>query len=164
LMCDISHPHEKCGMMDSGWATNQERNYPKQFCQKIAKLAAKAHVAKPKSKPKPAQDVKKWAGKQARQPKEDLVAEFLTIKTFNNATKEELDEIRLDFKGEVRHCGTALIEWEAKIIEVAEDGSDGSRFSGKIGVYRKPEEFVDLAKKCIHPMDAEIKVPDRIAR
>lgn len=176
---------------NSIWATDQERNYPVPFCKKVAKLAAKAHVTPrpkrtprplwvkssapaepkriaphepaPKKRPKVAPAVKKWSGQQSRRSTNDLVPEFKEVIEFRDASQEQVDAIKKDYDGTPRHCGSYVLNGNGKVLNGLDYGDDGSRISGRLGIYRSPEEFVKMAKQCTHPLDEEIKLPDRIA-
>ena len=79
VMCDMSHSHKPWGSLGdgSGWATGPERNYPKLFCRRIAKIAAEHCKVVPRTKEsKEVNRVKIAAGIQPRQIRSDLIAEF----------------------------------------------------------------------------------------
>ena len=192
IMCDKSHTHKEWGRVkesNSIWATDEERNYPWLFCQRIAELAAHAHLNKPSGKrkkitpkqpalskpvvapekagskklPKVAPAVKKWAGQQSRRPAKDLVPEFLEEVRFSGATQAQINAISKDYDGTPRVCGSFVLQCDAKVLSGLEYGEDGLSISGRLGLYRRPQVFVELAKKCTHPLDEEIKLPERIA-
>ena len=166
ILCDKNHKHKPWGIKRAPgacFATAEERNYPVLFCKKIARLAATYLLPLRKKPSSLEQEVKKWAGKQPRRAFNDLISEFRIIKKFGEADTAQLEKVQKASAEEVTQCGTIFVNGPAKILNVWNEGASGSRMCGELGEYWTPEEFVDLAKECIHPMDSEVKVPQRIA-
>ena len=146
VMCDKSHSHKPWGLTkeaNSIWATAPERNYPEMFCKKIATRVVNALLPKV-FRQREAPEIKKWSGTQSRLAQKDLVAEFAAVLDFQNATPAELARLKLDFSGQVRSCGSATIDGDAKLLNVEERGLDGLSIKGRVGVYHTPEAFVEI--------------------
>ena len=139
VLCDKSHSHKPWGQTKTPgtlWATSEERNYPRTFCKRVAKIFAKAFVtAKPKKK-RDATDTQRAemqvrAGKQPRRFHKDLIPEFKEIRNFVGATAKQLKEVELEDVEGQRICGDVTFGNVGKIFDSEpEDGGDGSRFKG----------------------------------
>ena len=172
VMCDHSHTHKPWGLTKTPgtlWATAEERNYPRTFCKRVAKIfqrALKPNKGKKAVKqPKTTLPEKTWAGSQPRRNFNDLVPEFKEVLAFTGATEEQMKMVKQDDAPFPRQCGNRTLSNVGKILDSRpEQGGDGSRHQGTVGVYRTSLEFLDLAMKCTHPFDDEIKVPQRVAQ
>lgn len=179
VMCDKNHTHLPWGMTKipgTLWATADERNYPQEFCDKIAKMYATSHcvlqrkkVESPprgkrhKAQVKP-QLEKQWAGQQPRRGQSDLVQEYKKILVFHGATGAELKKTKEGKGDRIIKCGSIEIKAAGDLLDVVDEGVSGSSYRGTIGVCWTPLEFIEEGKKCVHPMDTEIKVPQRVAQ
>ena len=173
IMCDKSHTHKPWGYTKTPgtlWATAEERNYPRTFCKRIAKIFAKALI-----KPKKARlhseiatdraEEQVRAGKQPRRNFNDLIPEFSNVVNFKGATQKQMDDVKREDLPFPLSCGDASIPYCGKVLHSEpEDGGDGSKHRGTIGIFWTKEEFTELAKKATHPLDQPAKVPKRIAR
>ena len=84
---------------------------------------------------------------------------------FSGATTAQLAAVNKDDPPRQRQCGDKLLSNAGKVFDSEpERGGDGSRNKGTVGVFLTKEEFTKLATSCIHPLDEEIKVPQRIAQ
>ena len=171
VMCDGKHTHKPWGLTKTPgtlWATSQERNYPRAFCKRVAKIFSESLLPKEPKKRKPDTPVvkeRKWAGKQPRREHNDFIAEFKEVLRFKAATLAQLEAAKSEHTPFPHWCGDTKITNVAKVLECEpEDGGDGSRYKGSIGVYWTEDEFIHLAKQRIHPLDEDIKLPQRIAQ
>ena len=96
LLCDGKHTHAQWGALKKpggGFATAEERNYPKLFCNRIARKAARDLGIQKKKKEVSGVESRIGAGIQPRRAHNDLVPEFAQVKTFTGATDEEVAKV-----------------------------------------------------------------------
>ena len=166
IACDEKHTHKPWGFDQNkgGCAIAKERNYPKLFCSRIAALAAKAHLAKPRRKVALDKPEAISAGKQPRRSHSDLIPEFKEIVKFSDATSAQLASLAKPLPGSEKlneptaKIGVRCVPRSSKLIDVDESGSSGS-----IGIWWSKEEFLDQAKALTHPLDRETVVPHHVA-
>ena len=171
VMCDKSHTHKAWGLTKTPgtlWATAQERNYPRTFCKRVAKIFARKLLPKTTNKPRaaaPQAEEKKWAGRQERKSPNNLITEFKEIVEFNAATRQQTKAVESEATNFPMWCGDKQVGNIAKVLECdPEDGGDGSRYKGSIGIYWTKNEFIEVAKQRRHPLDEDIRVPQRLAQ
>ena len=91
--------------------------------------------------------------------------EFKEILAFAEGTEKQLKSVDDEDHVGPRICGNIILKNVAKIFDSEpEQGGDGSRYKGKVGLFWTKDEFTALAREATHPLDEEIKVPQRIAR
>ena len=173
-MCDGNHTHKPWGLTKTPgtlWATAEERNYPRTFCKRVAKIYAKALIAPKKAQSQSEATTERAeeqvrAGKQPRRNFNDLIPEFSVVLNFKGATQKQMDEVKREDLPFPRSCGDASLTYCGKVLhsEPEDDGGDGSKHRGMVGFFWTKEEFTELANKATHPLDQPAKVPKRIAR
>jgi hypothetical protein len=173
LTCDGSHEHAPWGTTrdDSGtFATAEERNYPAEFCKKVAAQAAlDLKITKPKVKiARQGRDDdkgKEWAGIQPRRDKRDLVPEYKEIRTFRGATAKHISNLekKEDHTG-TETCGDLVYYNKSTLLDVESDEGVSGSWSGTLGTCWTKEEFVEQARGLIHPFDRQVRVPQRVAK
>ena len=173
VMCDRSHTHKPWGQTKTPgtlWATAEERNYPRAFCKRVAKIFAKALIPERQKKKRAESDYQRAeeqvrAGKQPRRFHKDLIPEFKEILNFMGATSKQLQDAEQEEVAGPRVCGNIMLGNVGKILDSEpEDGGDGSRYKGSVGVFWSKNEFTKLAKEATHPLDEPARVPKRIAK
>ena len=86
-ICDGHHEHAPWGALkQGGFATAEERNYPKVFCNRIARKAAKDLGIQKEKKVLSGVEERIGAGVQPRRAHNDLVPEYAEVLSFANAT------------------------------------------------------------------------------
>ena len=166
LACDEKHTHKPWGFDQNkgGFATAKERNYPKLFCSRIAALAAKSHITKPKKKIALDKPEAISAGKQPRRSHSDLITEFKEVIQFSAAASAQLASLAKPTRDSQKleeanaQIGGRCVPGNSKLIDVDDNGSSGS-----IGIWWSKMEFLAQAKTLIHPLDRETVVPQHVA-
>jgi hypothetical protein len=92
------------------------------------------------------------------------VQEYKKILVFHGATGAELKKTKEGKGDRIIKCGSIEIKAAGDLLDVVDEGVSGSSYRGTIGVCWTPLEFIEEGKKCVHPMDTEIKVPQRVAQ
>ena len=171
-VCDGNHTHAPWGLLrtaNGGFATAEERNYPRLFCKRIAAQAAKdLGVTKALPSEKPVQH-RIEAELQPRRNHNDIVPEFKDIKMFGGATEKELEFFKSK-NGEARssanlkNLGNLVVPANSKTLNVTEEEGSTGLSAGEVGIQWSKSEFVKMATQKKHPFDEEIKVPQRIAQ
>ena len=149
LECDGKHQHRPWGWHKriKGWATSEERNYPRLMCKRVALLSAK-QLKKLQKKPNPGvAEERVAANKQPRKGMAELIPEF----------KPPI--------GQSEEYGTIV---GAIPVAEGEKSSDKATIGINLmstenpkdvdGVKWNPAEFVEQAKKLTHPFDKPVKL------
>ena len=167
-VCDGKHTHAPWGILRTaggGFATAEERNYPKLFCRRIARKAASdLGIIKADKEKKPVEH-RIGAGIQPRRNHNDLVPEFKEIKAFKEASDSQIKDLinaGKESKGKFP-LGNLVVPGNSKVLNVWESGSSGLS-DGEIGLQWNSSEFVEKATVIKHPFDEDIRVPQRIAQ
>ena len=150
---------------NGGFATAEERNYPKLFCRRIARQAARNLGVEKALVERRSVVHRIGAGLQPRRDHKDLVPEFKEVKEFEEAADSQILELinGTSAATPMIQLGTVAVPKEAKVLNVWESGSHGLS-GGQVGIQWPMEDFVTEATKVQHPFDEEVKVPQRIAQ
>jgi hypothetical protein len=116
-------------------------------------------AANTKSRNNLAECAKGLAGKQTRRGHKDLVPEFKEVRNFSDTLPAQIEAVNKEDPPRPRHCGRTLLGNVGKILDnEPEQGDNGSRNKGTVGVYWTHVEFTRMATSCAHPLDEVIKV------
>ena len=163
LLCDGKHEHLPWGLTKNGvFATAEERNYPVQFCNTIARLAARSlgltKLVTPAASEN--QPEKVYAQKQPRRGENDLVPEFGNVVVVSGEKASELLKAKENGKAcELDGCAVKVLDVSPSTVV------NGSSSSGAISVgkYWTKKEFVMKATELLHPYDRQVRVPSHVA-
>jgi hypothetical protein len=167
--CHMPHKHLPWGRAGSTFATSEEAEYPAEMCEALANELCNYFLALgfPALPPKTNMSIadaphhkrrRAAANKQPRGRKlPPLVSEFKTVLSLPTMTPIS------DWHKLLRYEVQRGVEDNAAAERTSRDQDSVDMFP-IVGIYRTPEEFIEDAVLCTHPVDSQFGVPDVLKR
>ena len=171
LMCDGDHVHASWKQANGGYATAEERRYPQLFCRRVAKIIKDRFVTEVKAPVDNSEKV--YVETQPRRGMQEVVSEFKEVVVVKDCSQAEVDVARASIKDRKAplNLRTFKLGEPARVLDIVPSGgqlaglsTESSAWDISVGVRWSPMEFLQQARKVVHPFDREVKVPQKVAQ